>query len=114
MSLKPLYIVAAVVIGFLTIVILQNRIKPLKDVDISEYEVMLEEEDYIVYRKSVTSLDGIGLSRSSVTDVNGVYCTFNEYSMKHYIVEHEGKYYNLLDAGKKKIYTCEEIRSLEI
>ena len=111
MNYKPLFIIGGIVVAFIVVITLQNRVKPLEDVNISEYKVVFEEEDYTIYRSLHASLDGIGLSQGRVTDETGEYCVFNEYSVKFHIVKYEGKYYSLLDAGKKNIYTCEELAS---
>ena len=86
-----------------------------EDVDITEYEVVYTNKDYIIYIKSEIPEDAAYyMYAKSIMNDSGQECIMGHYEDSNYVLEYNDEYYYIVDGERLGLYTANKLIDLGI
>ena len=91
-----------------------EKVMVKEDVDISQYEVVYTNIDYIIYIRSEIPEQAYYMYAKTILSDEGNPCLMGHYEDLNYVLEYENEYYYIVDGEKLGLYTANKLVDLGI
>ncbi|AIO18052.1 hypothetical protein KQ51_00149 [Candidatus Izimaplasma bacterium HR1] len=86
-----------------------NRAEPLEEPEVDLFEEIYEGDDFSIWERIYKDPDMLFEMPGYYVGDNNDTCSIGEPQRYYYMIEHYGEYYDILEANKLRVYTCDDL-----